>query len=126
MPSYITLTTTNQQPDQIALLAAVKAQTNDTSAVLVRLDQFRWGGKKTASWTPTQIAAAQAILDTTPVVTAQVAAQRRVDDFPIEYRALVLALIDGLNVVRGKLVPPLPPITPAQAIAAIRDKAGNG
>jgi hypothetical protein len=60
-----------------------------------------------------------------PTATPQLAAQRQIADWPIEYKALVLALIDALNVVRSKLPTPLPAITPTQAIQAIRDKAGT-
>jgi hypothetical protein len=45
--------------------------------------------------------------------------------WPIALRALVLTLIDQLNVIRAALPTPLPAITPAQALAAIRTKAGT-
>lgn len=52
-------------------------------------------------------------------------AQGEIDAWPIVTRALVLALIDQLNVIRAALPTPLPAIAPAQAIAAIRLKAGT-
>ena len=56
-------------------------------------------------------------------------AQRQVDAFPNALQAVVLALIDQLNVIRGDLrglgVTGRPDITPAQALAAIRAKAGT-
>jgi len=55
----------------------------------------------------------------------QAAAQKVVDAWPIEVRALCLALIDQLNVIRAALPTPLSAITPAQAIAAVRAKAGT-
>jgi hypothetical protein len=55
---------------------------------------------------------------------AQLGAQLDVDAFPVATKAIVLALIDQLNVIRAGLPTPLGAITPAQAIAAIRTKAG--
>lgn len=62
--------------------------------------------------------------------SAQLAATRAksqtiIDAYPIEMRALVLALIDQLNVIRAALPAPLPPITAGQALAAIRAKAAT-
>ena len=125
MATHITITTTRATwPDNVALSAAIKAAT-DATAVLTCLDGTTAIGKKATDWTPQQIAAAQTILDTAAAVTPQVLAQREVDRFPLAYKALVLALIDQINVIRAALVPPKVAITPAQAIAAIRDKAGT-
>lgn len=52
-------------------------------------------------------------------------AQIEIDGWPIATKAIVLALIDQLNVIRAALPSPLGAITPAQAIAAIRAKAGT-
>lgn len=52
-------------------------------------------------------------------------AQLEIDGLPIAMKAIVLALIDQLNVIRAALPSPLAAITPAQAIAAIRAKAGT-
>lgn len=92
---------------------------------MVFLDSQTVKLKKGAPWTAAEKATAQGAIDTAPAITLQLAAQRAVDSFPIEYRALVLALVDQINVLRSKLVPPLPDITPAQAITAIRAKAGS-
>jgi len=112
-------------PDPVALATAIRSVTADQSAVLVPLPDGSWRGKKTAPWSVGELAAAQAALDTTATLTAQLAAQRVVDGIPIETKAIVLALIDALNVIRAALPAPLAPITPAQAIAAIRAKAGT-
>lgn len=63
-------------------------------------------------------ASAQAVQD-------QLDAQAAVDALPIWAKALALAIIDQLNVIRAALPSPLPPITVPQAIAAIRAKAGT-
>lgn len=126
MPSYIPLTTTRTTPpDPVALISAIRSATGDPTAVIVQTMQGEWRGKKATDWTPADTANAQNILDTVAPLTPQLVAQRNVDTFPIEYKALVLALVDQINVLRSKLTPPLPDITPAQAIAAIRQKAGT-
>lgn len=78
-----------------------------------------------ADFTAAQQTALQATLDTTAVSTPQRVAQTEIDQYPIAQRALVLALIDQLNVIRAALPVPLPAITPAQALTAIRNKAAT-
>lgn len=124
MAAYIRLTTTNS-PDPVAVLSAIKSATGDATAVLVSNRDGSWKGKKAAAWSAAEVNAAQTILDTTASVTAQLTAQRQIDGVSIEMKAIVLTLVDALNVVRANLPTPLPPITPAQAIAAIRAKAGT-
>jgi hypothetical protein len=64
MASYVTLTTTRATiPDPVALLAAVKAVTDDT-AVLVAMQDLTWRGKKATDWSASDISAAQNALDT--------------------------------------------------------------
>lgn len=125
MATHIFLTSTRlTRPDNAAMATAIRAAVGDPVAVLTSLDGRTAIGKKSTDWTAAQIASAQQIFDTTPPVTRQQQAQRAVDRFPVETRALVLALIDALNTVRAALPTPLPAITPAQALKAIRDKAG--
>ena len=130
MPGYVTLTTTRQTlPDPVALLAAVKTATGDPTAVLVRLPDGTYHGKKATAWSAPHIAAAQAQLDTVAALTPQLEAQRFVDAMSIYDKARDLVTIDQLNVLRAKLralgATGIPDITPAQAIQAIRDKAGT-
>jgi hypothetical protein len=126
MSRHIILTTTRStRPDPVALLAAIKAQTGDATAVLITHDGRTALGKKATPWTPEQVADAQTLLDTTAPLTPQLSAQQAVDRFPIEYRALVLALVDAINTLRTHPAIGLPAITPAQAINAIRAKAGT-
>lgn len=79
--------------------------------------------KKATVWTAGQIAAAQNVLDTCAPVTPQSIAQNEIDTWPISVKALVLTLIDQLNVLRA--FHSLPAVTPAQALTAIRNKAGT-
>ena len=124
MPDYHTFTTTRTAPVSLAALnAALRAV--DATAAVVSIDGQSIALKSNVTWTAPRIAAAQALLDSAAEPTAQVVAQRAVDAWPIDYRALVLALLDQINVLRAALPTPLAAITPAQAIAAIRAKAGT-
>jgi len=125
MSAYQTFTSARAtEPDPTSLLALLRAL--DPTAGVAHdsgLDTYRL--KKATAWTAPQIAAAQTVLDTAPASSPQLSAQAAVDGWPLELKALALALIDQLNVLRAALPVPLPPITPAQAIAAIRAKAGT-
>ena len=126
MSVHITLTSNRTTiPDPVVLLTKIRTATNDPTASLVTFDGITAIGKKATNWTPAQIASAQDIFDTTAPVSPQVLAQRQIDAFPIELRALILALVDQINVLRSKLSPPLSNITPAQALNAIREKAAQ-
>jgi hypothetical protein len=125
MATYQAFTTPRlTTPDPIALRAAVQAATGDPTAVLFNLGDG-WHGKKAAPWSAADVVATQTALDTVAASTPTLRQQQDVDAIPIVTKAIVLALIDALNVVRAALPVPLPPITPAQAIAAIRAKAGT-
>ena len=129
MADYVDITTTRTtQPDAVAVLAAIKTATGDPTASLVQSRPGVWRGKKATPWSQAHHDAAQNIVDTTAALTPQQIAQRIVDGWPIEYRALVLALIDETNRLRAALrglgVAGLPDVTPAQALTAIRTKAG--
>lgn len=112
------------EPDYSTLIANLKAL--DASVGVSHLfGTNAYTLKKATDWTPGQIAAAQNVLDTSPATSPQLSAQSTIDNWPIELKALVLALIDQLNVIRAALPVPLAPITPAQALAAVRAKAGT-
>lgn len=76
-------------------------------------------------WTGPQISAVQAAITTSPLFSQGRQQQKQVDAIPPILKAIVLALIDQLNVIRAALPIPLPPITPLQALNAIRAKAGT-
>lgn len=111
-------------PDPNGLLAALRTTVAPDVGITV-FDTPRYTLKKTAPWAPAEIAAAQTVLDTAAVATPQLTAQHEIDVLPIWAKAIVLALIDQLNIIRAALPTPLPAITPAQAITAIRNKAAT-
>lgn len=124
MANYQTFTyTRTPQTTLTAINAALRAA--DATAALVSIVAGVATIKSNNAWTAPRITAAQTVLDSTGEPTAQLTAQRQVDAFPIELRALVLALVDQINVLRAALPTPLAAITPNQAIAAIRQKANN-
>lgn len=112
------------EPDPATLLATLRAL--DASAGVQHLAGTQaYRLKKATAWTAPQMNAAQNAIDTAPPVTPQSLAQAEIDAMPIFQKAILLALIDQLNVIRSKLSPALAAITPQQAIDAVRAKAGN-
>lgn len=126
MSEYITLTAGRSTlPDLVTLIATLRSTLADPTAVLLHMPDGSWLAKKAAKWSAVDATAAQATLDSTPALTAQLSAQRIIDTLPIETKAVVLALIDQLNVIRAALPSPLGAVTPTQALAAVRTKAGT-
>lgn len=124
MSSYQTFTTARlTEPDPTSLLAQLRAL--DVTAGVMHNPGGPYTIKKATAWTAPQITAAQNVIDTAPASTPQLTAQAEVDSWSITTRALLLALIDQINVLRAALPTPLAAITPAQALAAMRTKAGT-
>src|SRR3954469_6185705 len=124
MASYQTFTSQRTtEPDQATLFTQLRVL--DPTVGIQHLPGQPYIIKKATSWTAPQIATVQNIIDTTPPSTPQLTAQNEIDNWSISQKAFALALIDQLNVIRAALPTPLPPITPAQALAAIRAKAGT-
>lgn len=109
----------------------------DTETLLTRLQQLdataglaSWPDsshitvKKNSPWLPAHVNAAQNAINAAPLNTPQITAQMIIDAWPIETKALVLALIDRLNLIGSLMNPPLATITPQAALQAVRDKAG--
>lgn len=125
MSFYQTFTSVRTaEPDRVALVAQVRAL-DATVGIQHVPGSSDYTVKKATAWTAAQIATAQNIIDTAPASTPELTAQSTVDAWPVELRALVLTLIDQLNVIRAALPTPLAAITPAQALAAVRTKAGT-
>lgn len=112
-------------PDPAQLQAQLRALDPTAGVTPTSPDGRSFTVKKNTVWTQPQITAAQNVIDTAPAVSLQSIAQAEIDAWPIAQKAFALALIDQLNVIRSKLSPPLPDITAAQALAAIRAKAGT-
>jgi hypothetical protein len=124
MASYQSFTSARAtEPDPATLLANLRAL--DASAGVQHLLGPTYVIKKATAWTAPQISAAQNAIDTAPAATPQLAAQTEIDNWSIVQKAFALALIDQLNIIRAALPTPLSAITPTQAIAAIRNKAGT-
>lgn len=129
MPDYHTFTSGRTTvPNVITLIAALRTALSDTTVGILRFEGVNgptYRAKKATPWTSPQIATAQSTLDTAAVDTPQLQAQQVIDAMPIFEKAIVLTILDQFNLVRSKLVPPLPPITVQQMIDAIRVKAGT-
>lgn len=124
MAAYQTFTSVRAtEPDPTALLTQLRAL--DATVGVQHSVGPTYVIKKATDWTAPQIAAAQNALDTAPASTPQLTAQAWVDAMPLNEKALILTLLDQVNLIRSKLSPPLPAITPAQVLQAVRDKAGT-
>lgn len=119
--SFISPRTT--EPDAATLLSSLRASVDVTIGVAHTADSGAWIFKKATDWSAQDVVNAQAVLDTCTAQTTQTLAQTRIDQWPIEFRALLLALLDQLNVLRARAG--LVAITPAQALQGVRDKAAT-
>ncbi len=127
MAAYTVLTSLRStRPDVASLIAAVRLVDVTAGVSPVVIDLPVGITVKTATpLTAPQLAALQTALDSAPAASSRLSAQATIDSWPLELKALVLALIDQLNVIRAALPVPLGPITPTQALAAVRTKAGT-
>jgi hypothetical protein len=126
MADYHTFTTNRAtKPNSLALVAAVRAAVDASVGISVDLQGVNYRAKKETLWTAPQIAAAQTALDTCAADTPQLTAQQAIDAMSIFEKAIILTILDQLNLIRSKLPTPLGAITVAQMIQAVRDKAGT-
>ena len=86
-------------------------------------DDANGGASTFPIWNVATLGAAPTAADITAM--RQLEAQAFLDTMPVFQKAIILALIDQLNVIRAGLPVPLGAITPAQALAAIRAKAAT-
>lgn len=110
-------------PDPEALLAMVRAVAPTAGYSEEEPGFYRL--KVNTPLTPQNITAIQNAFNTAPEWTPQRRAQTVIDKWPIELKALVLTLIDEINRMRALETPPKAAITPAQALAAVRNKAAT-
>lgn len=111
-------------PDEPSLLVLLRANV-DPAVVVGPLSQTRFRLKKSTLWTAPQIVAAQTALDTAAARTDELTAQFEVDKLGIRERAILLTLLDQINLLRTQPTTVMASVTPAQAIAAVRTKAGT-
>lgn len=124
MSAYQSFTSARQtDPDAASLLALLRAL--DPTAGVQYGETGQFVIKKATAWTAPQIATAQTVIDTAPATSPALSAQAQIDNMPVFEKAILLALLDQINTIRGALVPPLSAITPAQALSAVRTKAGQ-
>lgn len=116
-------------PDPASLEAAVVGVLG--AGVVQNILPFYEGGTVTiiveklaaaGPFTPAEIANLQLALDAVPDSSPTRSGQATVDKLAPLEKAILLTILDQINVIRSKLSPPLPDITPAQAIAAVRAK----
>lgn len=125
MAAYQTFTSARTtEPDPTSLLAQARAL-DPTVGIQHQLGSQTYVIKKATAWTAPQITAAQNVIDTAPASSPQLTAQAQIDNLALYEKAFILALIDQINVLRAALPVPLAAITPAQALSAIRTKAGT-
>lgn len=115
-------------PDLGALATAVRPTVGDPFYVNA---QIATGGVvtvyigKPTAWSGPDITTVQAAVTAAPVATPQTDAQNVIDNMAIFEKAILLTLLDQVNTIRNLLPIPLPPITPATALAAVRAKAAT-
>lgn len=122
MPYQLFTSARLTEPDSATLLANLRAL--DASAGIQHdLGSPRWIVKKDTAWLAAQITAAQNAIDTAPAASARLTAQFDIDHWPIETRALLLTLLDQINVLRTAAG--MTTVTPLQAINAVKNKAAT-
>ena len=110
------------EPDSIQLVALLRENVDPTVGVQHQQGTAYYVLKKTNSdpWTEGQITLAQTVLDTAPDASNQRTVEHRIDAYPPEILAMLLVLLDQINVLRARAG--LTQVTPAQALQAIKDK----
>ena len=133
-------------PDEATLQTQLRAALDPTVGFVIDRNTRTVTVKKSTAWTAPQISTAQTTIDNAPAQTPQSVAQAEIDAWSISQKALVLALIDKINDIDANLATllaavnvlntktstaqttlpnPTAPVTPAQALQAIRNKAGT-
>ena len=116
---FITARTTEADPN--TLLQNLRS--NDATIGVQHPTFNKYTLKKSTIWTQNQINAAQSTIDSCPPMTKNTTAQYQVDVYPISIQALILTLIDEINMLRG--LHGLAAKTPGEVFQAIRAKAGT-
>jgi hypothetical protein len=111
------------EPELVTLIKQLSSGLGESVLVhhLVGTKDYRL--KKASEWSGADTIAASTIISNSPAITEQLQAQVEIDDLPVLLKAIVLTLIDELNILRTAAG--LQPRTTQQAITAIRAKAGT-
>lgn len=123
-----TFTRTGNTPDLGVLATPVRAAISDPFYLAAQLSL---GGvvtvfvDKPTAWLASEITAVQTAVTAAADATPQTDAQNFVDEMPLWAKALALALVDEINRLRTQPTTVFPSVTPAQALNAIRNKAGT-
>ena len=110
------------EPDIDSLLTTLRG-VDPTAGIQHSLGTTKYIIKKETAWTQQQIINTNNAITNAPNSSGQLSAQTEIDHYSISVRALVLTLIDEINILRVNAS--LAPRTPAQAIQAIRNKAAT-
>lgn len=130
MSAYLTLTSPTVSADPLLLSAAARVSVSDV--VVFRLGShptnaslslWRCKSPSRSSFTAGEQAALQTAIDTAVPWSLRACAQACVDTWPLDIKALALALLDQINVLRTQAG--LQVVTVPVALAAIRTKAGQ-
>lgn len=119
---------TGKVPDLGTLATPIRAAVGDPFYVNAEL---KIGGvvtivvEKPTPWQANEITAVQNAVNAAFDATPQSEAQNFLDQMPLWAEALALALVDEINRLRTQPTTVFPAVTPAQALAAIRAKAGT-
>lgn len=112
------------EPDLAALSDAIRAH---MTAATTGSFYVQWNGSAVIIEAPdlsrVNDATIQSAVTAAPEPSNKADVKRWVDSMPLAEKATFLTILDGVNLVRSKLSPPLAAVTPAQFIAAIKAKA---
>lgn len=112
-------------PDIQSLAASIRPTVGDPFYVGIQIDGagLRVAVEKQTTWLAGEITTVQTAVTAAVDSTPQTEAQSRIDDMPIFQKAIVLTLLDQINVLRAAAA--MSTVTPAQALAAVRAKAAT-
>lgn len=112
------------EPDLVALSDAIRAHMTTATPKPFYLS---WNGKAVVleadDLSKVNNATIQSAVTACPAPSNKADVKRWVDSMPNPEKATFLAILDQVNFIRSKLVPPLAAITPAQFLGAIKTKA---
>lgn len=112
------------EPDLVTLGDAIRVH---MTAATLKPFYLSWNGKAVVleadDLSGVNDATIQAAVTAAPEPSNKAAVKRWVDNMPLGEKATFLVILDAVNLVRSKLVPPLVAVTPAQFLGAVKAKA---